>query len=152
LAEFGIDDRRGVGLHGFLRIENVRKFLVDDIDSGDRFLGDLRGFGGHRGYSFAGPNGLVQGEDAGSPRMDLFRTILSSDDGPNPRESFRLRGVELHDPGVGIGAAQGPDRKQAGEVAAEIGGEPGPPQHLIQGVHPRDALPDHFERGAGRFA
>jgi len=139
-----MEEGRPVG-HGFLDGEHRRQDLVFHFNEGQRFLGNLLADSRHRCHFVAhiahllgGQELLVAGVAEHAP-LDAGR-VPAGDDGLDPGQPFSLAGVNAHDAGVGIRAAQDPGAQHPGQH--QIGGEFGLPGRFGRRINARHSGAD----------
>jgi hypothetical protein len=96
-------------VHGLERIDRGGQRLVLDLDQVEGLLGDGRLVGGHRGHRLAHEHHAVDREHGVGARRRLLlqmRDVLGGDDRAHAGQRLRRAGVDRHDLGVGVWAAQ----------------------------------------------
>jgi len=116
VARLVLVDEGGPRLEGLQGVDDGGDHLVINGDLGQGLLegvlrlgGDAGDFVPHVADLVCGERGLVQGGDAelglgGAP---------AGQDGPNPGDFLGRRGIDVQDPGVGVGAAEHPSVEHA---------------------------------------
>ncbi len=138
----------GVFAHPLGDVEDRRQRLVVHRHPPGRLGGGLRRLGRHRGhrvahvaYAVGGEHGLVLEVDA-----HVVREVPPADHRPDPRHVAGRLQVDGPDAGVGVGRAHHVRVQHPREL--EVAGVAGGAGDLLQGVHPRDVVPDDACRRA----
>jgi hypothetical protein len=96
-------------LHGLQGIDGGRQDLVLHLDQVAGFLGDRRLVGGDGGDRLTGEDDPVDRQDRVRARRGLaleLRNVPSGEHRAHAGQGPGARGIDPHDPGVGVGAAQ----------------------------------------------
>ena len=149
-VEFG-----GVGLQGLLHVKHGGQHPVGHPDALEGFLGDVRGFGGHHGHPVAHEAHLsveehrVVGGGLGIPLagggVQHPGHIAVMEHGHHAVQGLGLRGVQVHDLGVGVGRVQ--DLEVQGIAEFKVVGEPGRARGQGHGVNLLYGVPNTLELG-----